>query len=251
MSINNIAIIGKGNLCWHFNKAMQKAGCKVTIIDSRKTFLAEDLSNKDVILLAVSDRAIETMVQKIYSFYSGKIDSKTIILHTSGCTSSKVLSKVANNYGVLYPIYSLKKDVEVDFSALTLAITANNSNTLDSINVLANRLSYKVITITDKQREVLHVGAVFANNFTNHLLYLSKTILSREDLPFELLYPIIEQTFTNCAQNDPFLLQTGPAIREDTNTMLQHLSLINKEEQRIYQTLSADIIKTYHKNKKN
>jgi predicted short-subunit dehydrogenase-like oxidoreductase (DUF2520 family) len=93
---------------------------------------------------------------------------------------------------------------------------------------------------------VLHVGAVWVNNFPNHLYYLSKTLLEKHQLPFELLAPLLLST-SESGMKDPKAAQTGPAKRNDKKTMAGHLKLLpNKNYRNLYNLISKSIINLYN-----
>jgi predicted short-subunit dehydrogenase-like oxidoreductase (DUF2520 family) len=109
---------------------------------------------------------------------------------------------------------------------------------------LAQQLSNTVYLVNSEERKTLHVAAVFACNFTNHLLALAKEMVEEEDLEFDLLKPLIKETFRKAlAAEHPALVQTGPAIRNDEITIAQHLDhlLPNKDLRNIYQVMTESI----------
>jgi hypothetical protein len=74
---------------------------------------------------------------------------------------------------------------------------------------------------------------------------LSEDLLHREQIPFELILPLIEHTTQKLHQTPPHQNQTGPAIRHDEKTMQKHLMLLQKDKQMstIYKLLSNSIQK--------
>jgi predicted short-subunit dehydrogenase-like oxidoreductase (DUF2520 family) len=70
----------------------------------------------------------------------------------------------------------------------------------------------------------MHIAAVFACNFTNHLLGLSAEWCKLNQLDFELLKPLINETFSRIENQHPFTLQTGPAKRFDATVIANHLN---------------------------
>jgi predicted short-subunit dehydrogenase-like oxidoreductase (DUF2520 family) len=104
-------------------------------------------------------------------------------------------------------------------------------------------ISEKVSTITSKEREKLHVAAVFVNNFVNELYHISEDILKEQQLDFSLLAPLIKETAQKIAYLSPALAQTGPAIRGDKKTMQKHQELLTKQQQEVYHLLTKSIQK--------
>lgn len=232
--IQSITIIGNGNVAWLYYHNMKKQGLDVNCISSRGEIKDEDLKS-DLIIIAVSDKAIEEVVGKL------KIKD-SILVHTSGTVDIEVL-KSAENYGIFYPLQTITKGIQIDFSNVPLCIDANNEKSLISLKLLAKRLTDKVYEINTSQRQELHLAAVFANNFTNHLLGVAKQILERKNIPFDIIFPLIDQTIVKAKQNNPFDVQTGPAKRQEMAIMENHKSRLDDDEREIYEVLSKKIIK--------
>ena len=154
-----------------------------------------------------------------------------------------ILINNAKNYGVFYPLQTISKAIEVDFSNIPLCIEGNNEKTFSLLSNLANKLSKKVYKISSDQRKEIHIAAVFANNFTNHLFGIAKQELGKKDIPFEILFPLIDQTIAKIKTNNPFEVQTGPAKRNDIPVMEKHKLRLGEDEREIYKLLSEKIIK--------
>ena len=98
--------------------------------------------------------------------------------------------------------------------------------------------------MSSEERRILHVSAVFACNFTNHLLTISKRILDAEHLEFDLLKPLIRETIRKALEApDPAVVQTGPARRGDQQIIEKHLDYLERYPawQGIYEILSESI----------
>lgn len=241
--IQSVTIIGGGNVAWQYNNFMTKLGINVNCISSRGEIREEDLKS-DLIIIAVSDKAIAEV--------AGKLRIKdSILVHTSGTVDIEVLNKSAENYGIFYPLQTITKGIQIDFSNVPLCIDANNEKSLISLKLLAKRLTDKVYEINTAQRQELHLAAVFANNFTNHLLGIAKQILERKNIPFDIIFPLIDQTIAKAKQNNPFDVQTGPAKRQEMAIMENHKSRLEDDEREIYEILSNKIIKKQNSLKQN
>lgn len=252
-----IALLGSGNVATHLGKALIQAGHPVTQVWSRSPNKAIELaleigadsiqdistisSETDIIIIAVNDDGIEKVASQIPQ------NSHQLILHTSGTTPLSVLEKYSTNYGVLYPLQTFSKTVDVDFSTIPICIEANNSETLTQIKSLAIQLSSNVNEVNSQQRALLHISAVFACNFTNHFYYIAQQILEDNGLNFDLLRPLIQETNDKVMLNKPSEVQTGPAKRNDEQTMQKHLAILQAQPnwQALYQMLSQDIVKIY------
>lgn len=239
MNIKTVSIIGNGNVAFHYHKVMNAKGYCVKMISSRKGFISEDVES-DIVIIAVKDDAIKDVLERLPRV-SG------LLVHTSGFTKTEILSQKADNYGCLYPLQSLNKNKEIDFSIVPLCFYVNNEAYLDCLKRFANSLSDKTCFLSDEQRQYLHIAAVFANNFTNHLMGVSKEILERNNIPFSMLFPIIDKTIDNIKTSDNILsLQTGPAVRGDVNIINQHIEHLSDKEREVYLAVTKSIM-DYHK----
>ena len=253
-----VGIIGTGNLATHLVPALQKLDFidvhKVLGSNIRQTnYFAEryalkpvnDVSQFDdisLIFCLTGDDDIKGIGEKLAE---AEI-SKLTFIHCSGMKGLDIIPKAFNSRGILYPIQSFsRKDHPIDFKEVPICIVQDDHNeTL--LNRIAISLSDKVYKITQEQKEYLHLSAVFANNFPNHLIHIAQGMLKKREMDDSLLDRLIEKTFLKLQELNPQDAQTGPAIREDMVTIQKHLDLLEDEQllQNIYETLSYSIIKS-------
>ena len=225
----SVLLVGKGNVATHLYTAFLKAdGISVKQISSRKL---ENVTPADVTIIAVSDDVIAEVSSKI---------KNTFVVHTSGSVSLNDL-KNNSNKGVFYMLQTFSKDKEVDFSEIPFCLEATNEKEYQLLERLAKSIGIKIYTINSKQRKTLHVAAVFVNNFTNHLFKIGNDICKENNIPFEILQPLIKETFLKIQSLSPEKAQTGPAIRKDKKTIKNHLNLLNTGQQEIYNILTKSI----------
>jgi predicted short-subunit dehydrogenase-like oxidoreductase (DUF2520 family) len=143
--------------------------------------------------------------------------------------------------GVFYPLQSFTKGKKVDFYSIPICIEATHSTDEKLLKELANKLSDKIFTISSEQRKKLHVAAVFVNNFTNHMYTIGNNICKKNNIPFEILKPLIEETAQKVFKISPEKAQTGPAIRKDSETIKNHLFLLDEQEKEIYNLMTKSI----------
>lgn len=255
MSNYRIVIIGAGNvgyqLAWH----LHNAGQSIVQVFSRHLPAAEFIGNlmdipctnevkeitkdADVYLMSVKDDAVAEVASQL------SLNDK-VIAHTSGSVSKEVLKTVSNNYGIFYPLQTLSRHVSVDFSAIPICLDASNEKTYEILSEVASSLSTKIIKVDEQKRLAIHVAAVFANNFTNHLFALAEIILEQNDLSFEILKPLIQETVRKIQNHVPIHVQTGPAMRNDENTIRKHLEFLQDQEAEIYRMLTESIKNLQH-----
>lgn len=251
----NISFVGAGNVAWHLAQALEAAGHKILEVYSRRPLAAEALCERlyeanvkrdldfshtqaEILLLAVADDALEEVIDRLI------LPDYLIVAHTSGAKSIALFEQYPYNYGVFYPLQTFSKGKAVAIEQVPFCIEAPDEIVRERLIVLARTLSRHVQLISSAQRRVLHVAAVFACNFANHLFTLSKDILDGESLSFDLLKPLIRETIEKALSIEPKLAQTGPAVRKDTQVITQHLDYLrhDPDKQRIYQILTESIL---------
>lgn len=257
----NIVLLGSGNVATHLGRAFKMAGQTIVQVWSRNIDHAKELADSlasvavsdigdvnlsaDLYIMAVKDGAIRTLA-------AGLNLGDKLIVHTSGSTRLEVLKGVSSRIGVFYPLQTFSKSKAVDFRQIPIAIEANSVEDYAVIKSIADRLTEKVIELSSAQRKTLHVAAVFACNFTNHLFAISQELLHKDNLDFDLLRPLIAETAGKIQLNDPESVQTGPAIREDQETINSHLEMLqeNTELMEIYKKLSQSIVNLHERSER-
>lgn len=248
-----VVIIGAGNVATHLYRSFSEAeGLNVVQVYNRNieklNFVREtekkvsDLSKlkkADVYLLAIKDEAI-------HEFASKMPKTEGIVAHTSGSQPMKSLAKFAN-FGVFYPLQTFSKNKAVDFKNIPVCLEASSEKNLLVLKDLAGKISEKIFEVNSEQRKALHVSAVFVNNFTNHLFALASEYCRKNELPFEILRPLIRETFDKIESLDPIDAQTGPALRNDEKTIAMHLEMLDEDQKKIYTTLTESIQKLHGK----
>jgi len=234
-----VALIGRGNVSFHLEKILRTTEeVDVTVYDSRKKQNSNKLQSFDICLIAVSDGAIKQVSEKLKG-------SDSIIAHTSGSVSINELPSDCHR-GVFYPLQTFSKSKEVDFSEIPICIEADNDKNLILLSKLGNSISKNVQEVSSAQRKSLHLAAVFANNFTNHLYGIANEICFENNLPFDLIKPLIVETTDKIKNLSPFEAQTGPARRNDLSTVNDHLKLLqDSDHEKIYKLLTQSIQRTY------
>lgn len=254
-----LSFIGSGNLAWHLAPALENAGYVVTEVYSRNPRHAEDLTERlyqavvkrsldfsssasRVFFIAASDDAIEDIATEIV------LPDEAVLVHTSGSQPLEILQFAAiENTGVFYPLQTFSKSKRVDFKNVPIFLESGSEVAGKTMTTLAKAISNDVRQTTSDERKALHVAAVFASNFANHMLTLSKEILQKNDLSFDLLKPLITETFNKSLMNGPERSQTGPAVRGDLEVLDRHLEFLKEEEAlaSIYKIISQDILDRY------
>lgn len=253
-----IAMIGAGNVGTHLAKALEYAGHKVTDVYSRDLKNAKELtkgfynatptdsldfskSQADVFIIAVKDDAIPFIVKKIV------LPEGVLVVHTSGAVSIDALSSLPVAIGVLYPVQTFSRNSKLDMTQVPFCIEGQDEEVVDVLTSVASALSTHIHIVNSEQRKALHLAAVFACNFSNHLIKIAKDIVVTEGMDFQILKPLIAETVNKALLVSPEQGQTGPAIRKDMTTIKAHLHFLkgNPELSAIYEHITQSIIDTY------
>lgn len=231
----HVSIIGGGNVASHLFNALEYK-VDVSIINTRTLDNLPDHS--DIAIISVKDSAIKEVADKIRNHAD-------IIAHTSGSVPMSVLSDTSIGWGVFYPLQTFTKGVELDYSEIPFFIEADSKNTEDKLVRLAQTISSHIHIAGSEERKLLHLASVFACNFTNCLMGISQDILSRGNIDFKVMLPLLKQTISKLSCLSPVQAQTGPAVRKDYPVLEKHLEMLadNPKLQDIYKLMSDIIIK--------
>ena len=162
----------------------------------------------------------------------------------------EALKGYAENYGVFYPLQTFSKDKELDYKEIPFFIEGSSKSAVDILTSLASLISKNVYEADSDKRKRLHIAAVFACNFANHLVGIADDILKENGMDYTVLLPLLKETIGKLYLLPPSMAQTGPAVRNDTTVMKAHEEMLvdNPEYLGIYRALSQSII-DQHANK--
>lgn len=243
-----VVIIGSGNVAQHLIMAFAKSK-KINIVqvfsrrketishllDSNKiTDNFNDLVDADLYIISVSDDAIAKV--------SSQLPFKNrLVVHTSGSVPINSLDN-KNRKGIFYPLQTFTKNKAVNFSQIPICLESENDSDFDLLEKVAQSISNNVFKSNEKQRKALHISAVFVNNFVNEMYRIGNEICDENKIPFEILKPLILETVNKVMTLSPKEAQTGPAKRNDTQTIEAHLDFLSNENHAtIYKILTQSI----------
>ena len=250
--------IGAGNLATQLAKALQIEGNFIAQVYSRTEKSARELGeilsakyvtevgsidcSADVYFVALKDSAVEVVLSQMD--FGDKL-----VVHCSGSLPLSVLDKHSKNTGVFYPLQTFSKTRNVDFRTIPIFIETNTPESEQILVNLADGISDSVQLLNSEKRKALHVSAVFACNFVNHLYTVSSEFLKSKNIPFEILKPLILETAQKVQDITPESAQTGPAVRFDENIISEHLKELEEfsNYHQLYSLLSKSIFEHYKK----
>ncbi|MVN76883.1 DUF2520 domain-containing protein [Hymenobacter sp. HMF4947] len=251
-----IGLFGAGRVASAVGPALAAAGHQVVFVASRTPGPAAALAARlpgcvalppaaaplpaAVYLLAVPDAAVPSLLA------ATPWPVGAVVVHLAGALPLAVFATQPSvRGGVLYPLQTFSPGRVIDWATVPLFIEAADLGTEALLLGLARSLSPKAAMLDSVQRLHLHLAAVLASNFTNHLLGLAQTIVAEAGLSFELLHPLVRETIDKAlaAQPSAFAVQTGPAVRHDAPTLAAHAAALAAHPawQALYAQLTASI----------
>ncbi|PID92153.1 MAG: F420-dependent NADP oxidoreductase [Bacteroidetes bacterium] len=262
MDSYRIAILGAGNVATHIARHLHFKGHRLCAVwsptEAHSRRLVEELvagcpsepgggllatadlnelpGDADFYIMTLADRAVSEVLAALP-------ECGGIWLHTAGALPMEVFEAYRDAFGVLYPLQSMSREVAIDMETVPFLVEGSSPEVAEKIVQLAGSLSNRVRLSNWSQRLRIHLAAVFANNFSNHMLHIAKELCSREGLDPEWLVPLLEETFRKAVSVGPAAAQTGPALRDDRETMEKHLALLKDDSEwaKLYTFISRDI----------
>lgn len=254
MALYRIVLLGAGRVAQHLGPALARAGHQVLHVWSRTLPAAQALAGTipgatagtdlaalppaEVYILAVPDGAVPAVLA------AACFAPDALVVHTAGALPLAVLAtRPEVRGGVLYPLQTFSPGRHINWPVVPLCVEAADDHGRQLLLELAASLSADVRLVSSEQRLQLHVAAVWASNFPNHLLGISRSLLTEAGLPWELLHPLIQETISKALAQPPFTVQTGPAVRHDAGTLARHEAALagQPEWQALYKGLSTSI----------
>ncbi|RMA64571.1 Rossmann-like and DUF2520 domain-containing protein [Ulvibacter antarcticus] len=250
--MTRIIFMGFGNVGFHLCSALHKidhvsvnqiySRNSITLASELKsiptTHKLSEIEDADVYIIAIPDDAI--------AHFSETLPFKNkLVVHTSGSVAMNALSE-KNRRGVFYPLQTFSKNRNVSFKEIPFCLETENASDLAILKSLASTLSETVVEINSEERAKLHLAAVFVNNFVNHIYSISHDYLLDNNISFDLLKPLIAETAAKIQSLPPSEVQTGPAKRNDKNTIEKHLHLLEDGPySQLYKELTKAIVEKY------
>lgn len=246
-----IAILGSGNVAYHLAKMFKEKNIPISQIFGRNEkdlqeiseqfeipFSTTELADAELYFIAVNDDAVAAISKNIKN-------QNSLVAHTSGSLPKEILE---GNYrkASFYPLQTFSKSKMLQYSEIPFFVEGENEEDSQILENLALKISEKVMKSDYEKRKYIHLTAVFACNFVNHLFARAKEISDSQQIPFHYFLPLIKETTSKIEKIEPKLAQTGPAIRNDEKILQLHEALITEEEHlKIYQVMNESIKKMY------
>ena len=183
-----IVCIGAGNLATRLCVALQQCGHRVVQVFSRTEECAaalaaqlgcepvcrlEDVTPEaPLYILSVRDQVLEEVAHGLYASLlrrvapgGSNVGAGALFVHTAGSMPLDVLPMLRR--GVFYPMQTFSKQREVPFAGLPVFIESPTDAAV--LRTLAASMGCGVYEMDSASRRYLHLAAVFACNFSNHI----------------------------------------------------------------------------------
>jgi predicted short-subunit dehydrogenase-like oxidoreductase (DUF2520 family) len=263
----SVTIAGSGNVGTFLATHLFDSGCIIKQVFSRTfdnalrlaekvnsqpiTEISQVLSDVDLLIVALPDNIIPIFCHELYE--SNKNDSLTVV-SVAGSVELENISRFYLNAGVMYPLQTITIYTKPDPRIIPICIEATNEKSRQLISEVSGLISDDLRYLDSKQRLSLHLAAVFASNFTNHMVAVAEDLLEKAGLDADILIPLLHETIKRLDTNRAIQVQTGPALRGDHNTINKHIAVLEKENEfrlvELYNLISESIF-AFSKNKQN
>ena len=147
------------------------------------------------------------------------------------------------NLGIIYPLQTLRKEVDTTIDQVPFLCEFKETNQMLG-EAFLNKIAARYTHCSEKDRFIAHASAVFINNFGYYIAKQGLALAESQNLSFELFKPLIEKSKSNLLIEKD--LQTGPARRNDQETIAKHLSILPQEYRELYEVLTKHITATFN-----
>lgn len=230
MEKERITIVGPGRLGTALHSAFVEVGYEVSLLG--KDYGDHDFSR--ITFLTVPDSEILEVSKKLgmsSTSFTGKL-----VAHCSGALSSDILSNLEKRGALTACLHPLKavSPTTRSFEGIFFDLEGKEAAVIQLENIV-QKIGAKSIRVSSEEKELLHISAVMASNYTVTLADLalrisaSNKISDRELL--DALLPLMNSSTENLGKLNPAEALTGPIARGDIQTVQKHLKLLqNKPE---------------------
>lgn len=258
-------LIGASKTGLSIAKNLEKAGCQPKFVWNRSktglerarnyvdfekfTTQINDLPHANGYIISVSDDSIQLVAKKLSETDQNLKD--IVIFHTSGFHSSKsleILQKKGAITGSLHPVISIP-NIESGIDIIPETVFTCEGPAAEQLNEIGNLIGRKAIIINRKQKQYIHLSAVFINNYSTVMIAAIKNLMQDKGLDPGQTEDILKKLSKQAADTWHLPIHkalTGPIVRKDLKTIQGHIKLLDnypdlKELYRAFGKLTADL----------
>lgn len=219
------ALLGSGRIARHFQFYLKSLGLPVTFwsrngdrefnsfggVTDADLRLAKTLAQASHVLLAVSDRALPELGQKV-------LNEDRMVVHFSGATT------IPGIHGA-HPLMTFgpKPQIQEWYAKIPFILDSG-----DEMGIILPGLPNPSLCVTREQRPLYHALVSLAGN-SSFLLWrgIGDAFAQQLALPRELLAPFLHQVVENATRGESGAF-TGPVARGDWPTVEAHLHALGE-----------------------
>jgi predicted short-subunit dehydrogenase-like oxidoreductase (DUF2520 family) len=235
-----LGIIGGGRAAWAFGSTWRRIGWPLVgvalrsensiagLLGTEKLTIEELAKTSELLLIAVSDRAIREVAESIPQ-------TGAIIFHPSGA-----LTSLRNGFS-LHPLKALPPVGETSDLRDTLLVFEGSHR--EVAMRIAEGAGARFAEIAPEQKALYHAAAVFGSNYIAALLDIAEQLMGIEHARGDLA-ALAESAIENWRAHTDGRRFTGPAARGDREVLAHHLSALRNDPQiaEIYRLLAERIL---------
>lgn len=240
-----IGVIGPGKVGSSFALKAKRAGLNLAAIGGRNPervalassllgsdvfcgSIAESASKADIVMIAVSDDAIETVCAQLVE---GKALKKgMVVAHFSGALTSNALARAKAQGCFVASTHPLKSFAQGGTSADQTGeywFLEGDEEALTVLESIIESIGGNVARITKEAKPLYHAASVIACNYLTGLLDVAFELMRdtgvEREVAEEALMPLVRGTVENISKIGTKRALTGPISRGDKETVALHL----------------------------
>jgi predicted short-subunit dehydrogenase-like oxidoreductase (DUF2520 family) len=250
-----LGIAGGGRAAWAFGSAWRRIGWPIAgvwlrdesrsaiadLLETPRRDLAELADRSELLLVAVSDRAIDDVAQRIP-------DTNAVIFHASGSLTAIRGGFSLHPLRALPPVGSVS-DRAGDLADALLVFEGNHRHIAERI---AEAVGARFASIEARQKVLYHAAAVFGSNYVAAVLDIAEQLMERAGIEGARpdLLALAGSAIANWSGHAGAERFTGPAARGDQATIDRHRAALASDPQleSIYELLADYIARCYDRN---
>lgn len=228
-----VAIIGAGVVGQTFAKLLADCPQYSVVLGSRNGAMSIEAAakNADIVLLTVSDSAIQTVCQALVAANAIKPDA--VVAHCSGALTSEILQAHKGPTASMHPLQTFPSvQAALPKVAGTYCYCEGDEAALQILKPLIAALQMQPVEIQAKNKPLYHAAAVMAcNNLVALMecaLQLGEAAEINRDVMWKSLKPLVDATVENIDQQGTKAALTGPVARGEVETVRRHIEGIKQ-----------------------
>ena len=239
-----LGILGGGRAAWAFGSAWKRIGWPLSgvwlrdeshshiaeLLETSRQDLADLASESELLLVAVSDRAIPICADAIPK-------TEGLIFHASGA-----LLSVRSGFS-LHPLKSLPPVGQPsDLEGTLLVFEGEHKRTA---KLIATAVGARFAELAPEQKSLYHAAAVFGSNYVAASLDIAQRLMDRVGLTDvrEDMVALALSAIENWRSHSDAKRFTGPAVRGDEAVLSAHRNALRDDPQlaEIYELLAREL----------